>query len=227
MANSKNSKAGSKRSKGQRRDVDMRLPESLDPCIPLENILNRLKIPTNWDFIVFGDGSGQSWQKDCGAGWGSISIEKSRIPGGMPERHVWTGQMNRGTVNIAEIMAYLQPLNWLAAREEDKRQNGGTFKAFNIHLITDSQYCRDTGESDKQIRNRNEGLWAVFDAFKRRGFVLNWHWIRRETVGLNWYADMLSKLARRSGQKYNLLQTVEEHTKTNVYDINPVGGAEE
>lgn len=226
MKNSNESdKPKPKRSKRKKHEVDMRRPEHLDPAVPLTDVLKRLKI-TDWDFIIFGDGSGQSWQKDCGAGWGSISIEKSMVPGGSHLRDVWTGQMNKGTVNIAEMMAYLQPLEWLASREEDKRQNGGTFRAFNIHLVTDSQYCRDTGEHPKQIRKRNEGLWALFDAFKRRGFVLHWHWIRRESVGLNWYADMLSKLARRSGQKYNLLQTVEEFTDETVYDVNPDGDDE-
>lgn len=203
----------------------MRRPEGLDLTVPLSYVCERLGIKS-WDFIVFGDGSGQGWQTQCGAGWGSISIEKTRVPGAPHERQFWTGAMNKGTVNIAEMMAHLQPLEWLAAREEDKRQNGGAFKSFNIHLITDSQYCRDTGESDKAVRQRNAGLWAIFDAFKRRGFVITWHWVRRESIGLNWYTDMLSKLARRSGQKYNLLQTVEEHTCTNVYDINPGGDDE-
>lgn len=179
-----------------------------------------------WDVLIFGDGSGAGWEKRCGAGWGSVTIEKPKIPGGTGERRVMSGHMSVGTVNVAEMMAVLQPLNYLASREEDRRDRGGGTRAYQVHIFTDSEYCKNTGNSDARVLRRNEGLWAVFDVFARRGFVLNWHWIARETFGLNWYADTVSKLARRDGQHYNLQEDIESYAQRSVYDVNPGGGRE-
>lgn len=185
----------------------------------LEELLERLGIK-EWDFVIIGDGSGSNWNHECG--WASVSIERITM-----ERLVWNGCMNRGTVNVAEIMAYVQPLNWIAAREEDRRKKKKTRRsAYNIHIITDSQYCRDTGGScDRLSLAKNGVLWAALDIFRRQGFVLHWHWIERETAALNKYADRASKLARTLIKKYNLQERMERDGSGDVvqtvYDVNP------
>ena len=151
----------------------------------------------------------------------AVSIE--RITG---ERLVWNGCTNRGTVNFAEMMAYLQPLNWLAAREEDKRHKGRVRRqTHRVHIITDSDYCRQTGNSADRMSAKNGALWAVFDVFTEMGFILNWHWIPRESCGLNRYCDHLSKVARLLLRKYNLQERIEAREQSDgpktVYDVNP------
>ena len=183
----------------------------------LEALLKRLGIADNWDILVIGDGSGSNWNRE--AGWSAVSIE--RITG---ERQVWYGAMNRGTVNFAEIMAYLQPLGWLSAREEEKRSSGKTrTRAYRVHIITDSDYCRQMGSSGKRGQVKNAALWAAFDVFRRQGFVLFWHWIPRASCGLNEYSDSLSKLARLLVKKYNLQERLEEQAGdgATVYEVNP------
>src|SRR5207344_186670 len=99
----------------------------------LEALLVRLGIEEDeWDFLIVGDGSGSGY--DRAAGWASVSIERQT-----KERRVWWGAVNAGTVNFAEAMAYLQPLNWLACREDDKRRNGRR-KLWRVHIVTDSMY---------------------------------------------------------------------------------------
>ncbi len=177
--------------------------------------MKRLKIK-NWDFLIVGDGSGSNWNRE--AGWASVSIEKLTM-----ERMVWEGAVNRGTVNLAEIMAYLQPLEWLATREVEKRKEGGSTRALNVHIVTDSDYCRRTGNSSSRTMEKNAGLWTTFDAFRRHGFVLYWHWIPREDCDLNRFCDKLSKMERLMQKKYNPLDVLEaEQTETRtVYEINP------
>lgn len=182
----------------------------------LEALLARLKIK-DWDIILIGDGSGSNWSKE--AGWASVSIEKLTM-----ERLVHAGMVSRGTVNFAEMMAYLQPLEWLASREADRRKKKTVqTRAYHVHIMTDSEYCRSTGTGAGRMMQKNAGLWAVFDVFARHGFVLHWHWIPRESCDLNRYCDKLSKMARKLVKKYNLQDRMTEdgaETRT-VYEINP------
>lgn len=177
----------------------------------------------NWDFVIIGDGSGSNWNRE--AGWASVSIERVTN-----ERLVWHGAVNRGTVNFAEMMAYLQPLSWLSAREDEKRdKHKARRQAYQIHIFTDSDYCRATGSSKNRQITKNVGLWQAFDCYVRQGFVLNWHWIQRSSAGLNRYCDLLSKLARLHVKKYNLQEKLEAEADASgvpltVYDINPSSG---
>ena len=150
----------------------------------------------NYDYAIFGDGSGSTF--DRGAGWASVSIEKAT-----QERRVWNGGVNRGTVNFAEIMAYVQPLTYLQSVEEKRRALLGR-RAVYVHIFTDSEYCRNMGMAVKRTVHKNAVLWAIFDVLQRDGFMLRWHWIRRESVALNCYCDRLSRLSRILHERYNL-----------------------
>jgi len=158
----------------------------------LEDLLTRLKIqPNEWDLLIIGDGSGSNWTRE--SGWASISIHRTTL-----ERHVWFGSMNRGTVNFAEMMAYLQPLNWYVSTELTKRKKSGNVRFKNVHIITDSEYCKEQGNKKSSSPLKNSVLWQMFDGFQRYGILLHWHWIPRNTVDLNVYADKISKAARKS-----------------------------
>ena len=153
----------------------------------------------NWDFLLVGDGSGSNWGRPCG--WASVSVERSS-----GECRVWWGALSHGTVNVAEILAYLQPLGWLASREEDRRRKrGARMAAYRVHIVTDSQYCEKTGNSEDRMVSKNGALWGVFDTFVRQGILLHWHWLGRGESELNSYVDKLSKLARVQLGGKNLL----------------------
>lgn len=160
-------------------------PEDFDG---VEKILQRLNV-AQWDIVLVGDGSGSSWGK--GIGWACVSFEHLT-----KKRRVWFGGANDGTVNMSEIMAYLQPLTYFSAQEAEKRKERGTTRAYNVHIVTDSQYCRDTGKLRSALVAKNAGLWACFNVFARHGFVLHWHWMKRESTGLNVLCDSLSRAGR-------------------------------
>lgn len=184
----------------------------------LDQLVTRLGIK-DWDVILIGDGSGSNWKRE--AGWACVSIERVTM-----ERLIHIGAVNRGTVNLAELMAYVQPLDWLSGREADRRAEHRTpLRAFNVHIITDSDYCRTTGNGQGRMMMKNAGLWSVLDVYSRHGFVLHWHHVRGHTEGegcaLNRFCDKLSKLARKMVR--NKTESIVEATgeTRTVYDINP------
>ncbi len=154
----------------------------------LEELLARLKID-DWDYLLVGDGSGCEWEGV--SGWGCISI--ARASG---ERRVWMGCVNRGSVNLAELQAYLTPLDWIVHSEEKAREEKGTRRRIvRVHIVTDSDYCRHHGSSKKSVV-KNAGAWTALAGMKRQGVITTWHHVKRETVELNILADALSKHAR-------------------------------
>lgn len=156
---------------------------------PLDKLLKTLKIK-EWDLLLVGDGSGSQWDKECG--WGVTAIERSTMT-----RRVFYGAMNNGTMNFAEAMAYLQPLTYYLAKEEDKRRAGKVdVVGMSVHIVTDSEYCRHRGTSRSTQLKKNRGLWAMFELIQRQGLILNWHWVKRDIIALNRFSDGLSRAAR-------------------------------
>jgi hypothetical protein len=72
-----------------------------------------------------------------------------------------------------------------------------------VHIITDSTYCRDAGESRGRSTRKHAGLWTALDGYVRQGFVIEWHHIPREDALLNRIADRISRMARRAMERYN------------------------
>ncbi len=182
----------------------------------LEGLVQRLKIK-RWDWLLIGDGSGSNWGHECG--WGCVAINRLTF-----DRTVFWGTMNRGTVNFAEMMAYLQALNFIDAEEMARRKRTGTVRTRSIHVVTDSDYCRSQGSSGNLMPKRNGSLWRVFEDYQRHGLVLHWHHRPRTDVALNIYADALSKAARHLAKSHNVQETI-EHDRDGavlrtVYDFN-------
>jgi ribonuclease HI len=179
-------------------------------------MLERLKID-KWDILLIGDGSGSNYNYACG--WGCISVLRDTF-----EREVWYGGMSKGTVNLAEMMAYIQPLNAFVAREDERRKNGGKRRVLQVHIITDSEYVREQGSNGDLLPRRNGAMWRIFDDYTRQGFQLHWHWIPRDTVELNAFADLLSKEARKLVKECDVqrnVETVGGSVGRTVYDFNP------
>lgn len=144
-----------------------------------------------WDVLLLGDGSGSKWGH--AVGFGSVMFDRRN------GRHrTWHGALNDGTVNLAEIMAYMAPLTFLATQALDAKEAGMRLKVVNVHIFTDSQYCRDTGKKGCSMQGKNNLLWECLKSVNRVGVIPHWHWIRRETSPLNSLVDRLSKASRHA-----------------------------
>lgn len=155
----------------------------------LHKILSRHKV-SDWDYLIFGDGSGGVWDRECG--WASAMIVRET---GL--RRFWYGGASHGSVNFAEIMAYLQPLTWLMAYESDRLKGPqARRRIYKVHIFTDSRYCELTGGNKQTPKIKNALLWSLVRDFPRHGILLHWHWIPREKVALNACADRLSRFVR-------------------------------
>lgn len=176
------------------------------PKETLEQLLRRLKIPdAEWDLLLVGDGSGSKW--GYGIGWGCVSIEKHHEE----EPRVWFGAANNGTVNLAEMFAYIPPLTWYAAQvAHERRHYVGLPMHRRVHILTDSQYCQGMGSTCDALIKANGPLWQIFRIFQRDGIFLHWHWRQRDDVALNVYADALSKAARIKFAAANPQKAVEQ-----------------
>ncbi len=180
-------------------------------------MLTRIGIE-DWDILLVGDGSGSNYNYACG--WGCVSVVRETFG-----RECWTGCMSKGTVNLAEMMAYIQPLSCFASREEARRKEKGAFcRILNVHIVTDSEYVRAQGASGDVLPRRNGAMWRIFEDFTRKGFILNWHWIPRDSVELNAFTDLLSKAARKLIKENDVqerVETVDGSVSRTVYDFNP------
>lgn len=154
----------------------------------LDALLQRLEI-ASYDLLLVGDGSGSKWGYPVG--WACVAILPNTL-----ERKLFYGGCSDATVNFAELMAYMAPLTWFAAQVAERKKTEGT-RIYDIHILTDSSYTANEGEKLSAITmHKNTALWAAFSFLEHRGLRLHWHWIRRETVDLNLFADSLSKAAR-------------------------------
>jgi len=164
---------------------------------PLEQILTELQI-TEWDLILIGDGSGSSWGHFTG--WACVAVE----PGGI--HHVFYGGCNSGTVNTAELTAYLNPLLWYLEQVlQDKSRTGEWGTIRNVHIITDSDYSQQQGNAHKStFMSARSILINSFEMLHRQGIRLHWHHLKRSTAALNRACDALSRKARVLLQGSNL-----------------------
>jgi hypothetical protein len=135
-------------------------------------------------------------------------------------RKVFYGAMNEGTVNVAEVMAYVQPILWYLRQVQDARSNGAAVRKHTVHIITDSEYTANTGNKGHIHFKTNQLLWMVFELVKRHGLEIKWHWAQREDVDLNTYADILSKKARGLVKDNNQIKAMAENG-IDVHDVNP------
>jgi ribonuclease HI len=172
-----------------------------------EAMLRRLGIG-EWDLVLVGDGSGSNWQHECG--WACLAFEASTF-----ERRVFYGAMNKGTVNTAEMMAYLQPLCWYISKDQDNKTTGARV----IHIITDSQYVEKRGPSGNAGAKKNHIMWSVLDLIKRQGYVMHWHHVPRDSVAANQFSDLLSRAARLQIKNGKILADTER--KLPVQNCNP------
>lgn len=183
----------------------------------INQLLTRLGIPlSEWDLLLVGDGSGSKYGYPVG--WGCVALKPNQM-----SRKVYWGGANNGTVNVAEAMAYLIPLTEYAAEVQAaaKKSTRG-MDAKNVHIITDSRYVQQRGNQTGNIQyKKNSAIWSGFEVFNRQGIFLHWHHAPRETVGLNFVADILSKEARKLFVGSNDPPDSIRQPGANVSEINP------
>lgn len=143
-----------------------------------------------------GDGSGSNWQQGCG--WGVSCIEKLENGTWRWPPKVLYGGMYPATVNISELMPYIQALSWYIEHLRRRRKEEDLEpKVRIVQIITDSQVTEKRGgDSSKSLAKKNRGFWNVFSMLERQGLEVRWNHTLRDTITLNIFADKISKMAR-------------------------------
>lgn len=179
----------------------------------IQEIMTQLNIGSKaWDLLLIGDGSGQGWALGCG--WASVLIDRHSA-----QRKLFYGAMNSGTIGIAELFPYVHAMLWYSRGAGKKRlqklhNQFGHAHRLNVHIITDSEITAKQGNGHAK-RHTNTELWAAMDQFTRLGYSFSWHWVERDTIGLNVLTDYLSREARK------VMNTIELPKGSSIYDFSP------
>ena len=174
-----------------------------------------------WDALLVGDGSGVSW--DIGCGWATVLVDHYS-----GYRKLFVGAMDPGTVYIGELMAYFHAMLWYSRGPGLERLNrlrggGNTGRPVrpdarvNVHVVTDCETVARQGLL-KYSRKANAEVWVALDSLCHQGFKLHWHWVRRDTLGLNKLVDHLAGRGRRAAEAGGAVGPPEG---TSIYDFNP------
>ncbi len=148
-----------------------------------------------WDLLLAGDGSGQGW--DFGCGWGCVLVDHKTF-----DRKLFYGAMNVGTIGIAELFPYIHAMTWYSRllgkkRLKELQEIRKSSQTLKVHIITDSEITAKQGNGVAK-RETNAEFWASIDYFNRFGYSFKWHWLERDTIGLNALTDHISREARIS-----------------------------
>ena len=187
----------------------------------LDILLQELDIKA-WDALLIGDGSGSGW--DIGIGWSCVVIDRYT-----KTRKLIHGGGSTGTVNIAELMAYVHAMLWYSTHIGRELRKQYPRKLLNIHVITDSRVIVNQGKkvSERNMEGlANRALWASINDIARQGYTFHWHWIERLTNELNWAADQMAGSARKAVKNCMLTEDVPnengKYKGVSIYDINPL-----
>jgi len=178
----------------------------------IQEIMTHLGIYSqNWDVLLIGDGSGQGWEMGCG--WACVLIDHYSA-----RRKLFYGAMSSGTIGLAELLPYFHSMLWYSrgpgkSRLDRLQTTRKSNPILQVHIITDSEIIAKQGNGHAKIINNRE-LWAAFDQFSKMGYAFKWHWLERDTIGLNALTDHISRESRRSVEKVQLPEGV------SIYDYN-------
>lgn len=179
----------------------------------VQEIMTHLNVGSkDWDLLLIGDGSGQSW--DMGCGWACVLIDHFNA-----KRKLFYGGMNSGTIGIGELFPYVHAMMWYSRgpgkkRLEQLQAQFGTPQSIKVHVITDNEIVSKQGNGDAK-RSTNIELWSSFDHFARLGYSFKFHWLGRDTIGLNALTDHISREARKSLERIHLPEG------SSIYDYSP------
>jgi ribonuclease HI len=172
--------------------------------MPLPAFLKQQGVPSDWNLLLFGDGSGLKWE--IGGGFAVFLIDKAR---GLREHVV--GAISKSTVNRMELSAYV---HGLAYHYHDVLKGKITEPPYNVWIFSDSEFTVKTGQGKNRIK-ANADLWSVINWFETRGYRLNWRWNERNSTPLGTMADWLAGNARRAVKALEL-------ESNELYELMPV-----
>lgn len=159
----------------------------------ISQVLQRIGNP-KWDLFLVGDGSGSGWAQACG--WAATIVDRATTA-----RRFFYGAMDCGSVNFAESMPYIQALTWFDEHYgKDRLRELGYL---NVVILTDSQVVAQWGNramatEHADIPRKQLALYAGMRELRRVGYQCAFHWAPRMTTELNWAADLMAGLTRRS-----------------------------
>jgi hypothetical protein len=163
----------------------------------LEEVVAVAAIPDTWDVLIVGDGAGCWWDGPCG--WGCALIDRH-----LKRRRAFYGGLSTGSIAIAELLPTVHAMLWYAEFHGHARKKALRRGTLNVHVITDnaptvSQWNSLTrGGAKAQKIRRKRPLWNILLQLERAGYIFHFHWVPRNTIGLNVTADKLSRIARRT-----------------------------
>lgn len=192
--------------KNRRKD---RLRPKVEGAQTLEDLLKHLEIPADeWEYLIVGDGSGTTLDKESGSS--AVVIERETM-----RRWECGCTLSHGTNVMAEMFAYVVPLLMLSHNKLKRTPYG-----VRVHIVTDCQHLPMAWER-KHSRQKNIELWGLLESFSRRGIVIKFHWIPRATWDLNKYCDRAASLRRKSQKRMPAL-ALKSLKLTSIYDVNPM-----
>jgi hypothetical protein len=162
----------------------------------LEDTIAKAGVPDTWDVMIVGDGSGCWWDKPCA--WGCTLIDRH-----LGRRRAFYGGLSSGSIAIAELMPAVHAMLWYAEFQGKVRRAQLRRGSLNIHIITDNETTSlhwailTAGGQRAQKLRKKRPLWNVLLQLERSGYIFHFHWIARDTVGLNKVADKVAGITSK------------------------------
>jgi len=189
--------------------------------VGLDEALARAGVPTTWDVLIVGDGAGCWWDKVCG--WGCTLIDRH-----LGRRRAFYGGLSSGSIAIAELLPTVHAMLWYDEFQgKAARQRLGR-PVLNVHVITDSEttfhHAAALAPGPKTAKLRRERpLWNVLIQLERAGYLFQFHWVPRQSLGLNILGDRVAGIASKTIAQFRL--DPDDHDgralDREIYMINP------
>jgi ribonuclease HI len=140
---------------------------------------------TEWDVLIFGDGSGTGW-KDAG-GFACLIHTRAGKRGSV------VGGVTNTTINSMELFAYIAGLRYHYYQMIKEKMP----TPLKLHVFTDSAYVQNGGNGSTVVKS-NKDLWNDLHLFRTWGYELTFHLVHRNSTPMHVWADQKAGEARRA-----------------------------
>jgi len=173
--------------------IEVAPPPTIQPK-PLEDFLSKHGlVHGQWDLLLFGDGSGLSW--DLSGGCAAILVD-----GRKGIRSHLVGAQSLTTVNRMELSAYVNALGYHFEFIMDGKIMEPPYRTF---IFTDSEFTMKAGRGMCRIK-KNRDLWQTVTWFELQGYRIQWRWVPRNSTPYNELADYMAGTANHAMKKSNI-----------------------
>lgn len=155
-------------------------PSSLNRFLNEQGVL-----PSQWDLLLFGDGSGSQWK--VGGGFACFMVD-----GRTARRDLVIGARTRSTVSRMELSVYIEALAYHYYRLLNRVMEHAPYR---VRIFSDSELAVKCGNRE-YARKTNVDLWAGLDALIARGYEVRFTWVPRNSTPFHALADELAGKAR-------------------------------